>query len=139
MNPESESQNQESKPRKSYAMPSLVIYGAVRNLTQAGTGANAENNYGPLMFCLPFDMARQKCSSERRVKENIVRIGDHPLGIGLYLFDYRPEHLDQWGHGRQFGVMIDEVERVMPEAVSLHPDGYKRVDYSLLGVYQHKH
>lgn len=82
---------------------------------------------------------RQRCSSERRVKENIVRIGNHPLGIGLYLFDYRPEHRAQWGRGRQFGVMIDEVERVMPKAVSMHPDGYKRVDHSLLGIYQHRH
>jgi len=83
--------------------------------------------------------SRQRCSSERHVKENIVRIGDHPLGFGLYLFDYLPEHRNQWGHGRQFGVMIDEVERVMPEAVSVHPDGYKRVDHSLLGIHQHIH
>ena len=76
----------------------------------------------------------RKPASERRVKEDIVRIGDHPLGFGLYLFDYRPEHRAQWGHGRQFGVMIDEVEIVMPEAVSMHPDGYKRVDYAMLGI-----
>ena len=138
MNQESESKNQEAKPRKSYSSPSLIIYGAVRNLTQAGTGADAENNYGPLMLCFPISMARRPCS-ERRVKENIVRIDDHPLGFGLYLFDYLPEYRNQWGYGRQFGVMIDEVERVMPEAVSVHPDGYKRVDHSLLGIYQHRH
>ena len=78
-------------------------------------------------------MTRKPCS-ERRVKENIVRIGDHPFGFGLYLFDYRPEHRAQWGHGRQFGVMIDEVEIVMPEAVCMHRDGYKRVDYGMLGI-----
>lgn len=76
----------------------------------------------------------RKSASERRVKENIVQIGDHPFGCGLYLFDYRPEHRAQWGHGRQFGVMIDEVEIVMPEAVSMDPDGYKRVDYGMLGI-----
>jgi hypothetical protein len=140
MNPESESQNQESKPRKSYSAPSLIIYGAVRSLTQSGAGSMAET--GPYMigsttFC-SFQTNRRPCS-ERRVKENIVRIGDHPLGFGLYLFDYRPEHRAQWGRGRQFGVMIDEVERVVPEAVSMHPDGYKRVDHSLLGIYQHRH
>ena len=74
--------------------------------------------------------------SERRVKENIVHIGDHPFGFGLYLFGYRPEHRGQWGQGRQFGVMIDEVEIVMPEAVSMHLDGYKRVDYGMLGISQ---
>jgi hypothetical protein len=135
MNPESESQSQEPKPRKSYTSPSLVIYGAVRNLTQSGTGMNTETKF--INFCIP-STTRKPCS-ERRVKENIVRIGDHPLGFGLYLFDYRPEHRAQCGRGRQFGVMIDEVERVIPEAVSMHPDGYKRVDHSLLGIYQHRH
>lgn len=40
------------------------------------------------------------------------------------------------GHGRQFGVMADEVETVIPEAVSARPAGYKQVDYALLGVRQ---
>jgi hypothetical protein len=77
-----------------------------------------------------------KTCSERQVKENIVRVGDHPLGFGLYLFDYRPEYREQWGHGRQFGVIIDEVETVVPEAVSVFPDGFKRVDYQMLGIHR---
>lgn len=71
------------------------------------------------------------------IKENIVRIGVHPLGIGLYLFDYRSVHRQEWGHGRQFGVMADEVESVMPDAVLIHSDGYKMVDYAMLGITQH--
>ena len=42
-------------------------------------------------------------------KNNVVRIGTHPLGLGLYLFDYKPEYQDRCGQGRQFGVMADEV------------------------------
>ena len=72
--------------------------------------------------------------SDRAIKENIVMIGQHPLGIGLYLFDYKAEYCDRWGAGRQFGVMADEVETVMPEAVSTHVDGYKLVDYAMLGI-----
>lgn len=30
--------------------------------------------------------------------------------------------------------MADEVEKVMPEAVSVHADGYKMVNYTLLGI-----
>ncbi len=135
MNPGSTSKNQELKYRKKYSAPSLVIYGAVGNLTQSGTGRRTETKIGN--FCFPSS-TRKPCS-ERHVKENVVRIGDHPLGFGLYLFDYLPEHRNQWGQGRQFGVMIDEVERVMPEAVCMHPDGYKRVDHSLLGIHQHIH
>ena len=72
--------------------------------------------------------------SDRRTKENIARIGSHPLGMGLYLFDYKPQYREQCGSGRQFGVMADEVEAIVPEAVSMGEDGFKRVDYGMLGV-----
>jgi hypothetical protein len=72
--------------------------------------------------------------SDRRAKGNIVRIGDHAPGIDLYLFDDKPEFRDAWGHGRQLGVMADEVEQAMPQAVSVYADGYRRVDYAVLGI-----
>ena len=62
--------------------------------------------------------------SDRRLKSNIVRIGTHPLGIGIYEYD-----IDGM---RQRGVMADEVETVMPEAVLMGADGYKRVNYGML-------
>ena len=68
-----------------------------------------------------------------------MRIGEHPLGVGIYLFDYKPEFRDACGHGQRFGVMADEVESVMPEAVSVHSNGYKMVDYALLGIRQAGH
>ena len=68
------------------------------------------------------------------MKENIVRIGTHPAGFGLYLFDYKPAYRETAGFGRQFGVMADEVEAVLPQAVVMHPHGYKMVDYALLGI-----
>ena len=51
----------------------------------------------------------------------------------------RSTYRDAWGHGRQFGVMADEVERAMPEAVSVHPDGYKMVNYAMLGISRNLH
>jgi hypothetical protein len=62
--------------------------------------------------------------SDRRLKSNIERIGTHKLGIGVYEYDIFGE--------RQQGVMADEVEKVMPEAVVMHPSGYKMVKYGLL-------
>lgn len=109
--------------KKAYASPRLIVYGEVRSLTQAQT-----------LLALEAVIGITGHPSDRRVKENIVEIGDHPLGIGLYLFDYRGEYREQWGHGRQFGVMADEVEAVMPAAVSVHPDGYKLVNYAMLGI-----
>jgi hypothetical protein len=63
--------------------------------------------------------------SDRRLKSNIERIGTHKLGIGIYEYDIFGE--------RQQGVMADEAEKVMPEAVLMHPSGYKMVNYGLLG------
>ena len=62
--------------------------------------------------------------SDRRLKSNIVQIGTHPLGIGVYEYDI-------FGH-RERGVMADEVERVMPGAVVTHQSGFKMVRYALL-------
>jgi hypothetical protein len=119
--------NLNEQPKKaSYSSPVLKIYGAVSKLTM-GSGS-IQGDSGPQSMTATM-------TSDRDTKENIVRIGEHPLGIGLYLFDYKPEFREEWGSGRQFGVMADEVETVMPEAIVVHPDGYKMVNYGMLGVY----
>jgi hypothetical protein len=87
-------------------------------IQQSGANAQTSGLYSlagaaaPLMF------------SDRKLKLNIERIGTHKLGIGLYEYDI-------FG-GRQQGVMADEVEKVMPEAIVMHPSGYKMVNYGLL-------
>ena len=65
-------------------------------------------------------------ASDRRLKSNIVRVGDHPLGIGVYEYDIFDRH--------EYGVMADEVLEVMPEAVVQHPSGYMMVNYGMLGA-----
>lgn len=70
-------------------------------------------------------MAAALYFSDRRLKMNVQRIGTHPLGIGVYAYDY------VWGEPA-VGVMADEVERVMPYAVATHPSGYKMVNYGVL-------
>lgn len=72
--------------------------------------------------------------SDRAIKENIKLVGKHSEGINLYNFEYRSEFKDTWGHGGFIGVMADEVEKVMPEAVEMHPEGYKTVNYRMLGL-----
>ena len=123
--------------KKSYRTPELVRFGAVRDLTQTGSGSGSESNSGSQsdMPCISDWKVHNSCiPSDPRVKENVFRIGSHPSGIGLYLFDYKPQWRDAWGHGRQFGVMADEVETVMPDAISIHPTGYRQVDYAMLGI-----
>jgi hypothetical protein len=118
--------------KREYQCPLLTRYGVLRDLTQSGAGTEPENTKDNGK-CRK-NKNKYACTSDRNLKENIVYIGKHPLGIGLYLFDFRPGFRDQWGHGRQFGVMAQEVETVMPEAVCTHPDGYRMVYYWMLGI-----
>jgi len=110
--------------KRAYSKPALVVYGSVRELTRTGAGSGADGG----------TTAGRTMVSDPIVKENIARVGDHPLGFGLYLFDYKSEFRDSCGKGRRFGVMADEIERVVPEAVSLTANGYRQVNYALLGI-----
>lgn len=110
--------------KKTYSSPRLIKYGEVRSLTQTGSSGGNET----------AGMTTAFMASDRTIKEGISRIGAHPLGIGLYLFEYKSEFRDACGHGRQFGVMADEVEAVLPAAVSVAPRGHKQVDYAMLGI-----
>lgn len=66
--------------------------------------------------------------SDVRLKKNIVKLGIHKtLGIGLYTWDYL------WGQ-KGAGVMAQELQKVMPEAVFEMDDGYLAVNYAMLGV-----
>lgn len=113
----------QTQEKAKYTSPRLTVYGSVANLTRNGRGSGTDGG-----------SAGMSMMSDRSAKENIVRFGEHPLGIGIYLFEYKAEHREVWGYGHQFGVMADEVEQLMPEAVAIGPDGYKRVNYAMLGI-----
>lgn len=122
----------ERKQKKlNYRKPELLRYGFVRDLTLAGSAGNPEGGSGKPDKKVGF--------SDRRLKENILEVGRHPSGIALYLFDFKIQYRDMCGDGRQFGVMADEVETTMPNAVSLSSSGFKMVDYHLLGIERHTH
>jgi len=63
-------------------------------------------------------------ASDIRLKSNIVKVGEHPKGFGIYEYDI-------FGR-RERGVMAQEVEKIIPEAVLEHPNGYKMVNYGAL-------
>ena len=123
----SDNDRQPQAAKREYGSPALVVYGSVRQLTEAASGAVGDGK--------GMNMA----ASDPAIKVNVVRIGEHPAGFGLYLFDYQPEFRDKWGQDRQFGVMADEVEHIIPEAVSMGVDGYRIVNYALLGIRRTRH
>ena len=64
--------------------------------------------------------------SDERLKEDIERVGTTDEGLGVYTYRLRGESRTQ------MGVMAQEVERVIPEAVKDLWNGVKVVDYSKL-------
>jgi hypothetical protein len=66
--------------------------------------------------------------SDLRLKHDLVLLGRLEDGLGYYRFVYNG------GHTAYVGVMAQEVEGVMPKAVSVGADGYLRVSYDMLGL-----
>jgi hypothetical protein len=101
------------------------VFGRVRDVTQASTtGSNEQAS----------NETSRMTNSDRRLKTNVTKIGTHPMGIGLYLFEYVDRALNLVSGQRHFGVMADEVERVLPAAVSTGAHGFKQVNYDMLGI-----
>jgi hypothetical protein len=73
-------------------------------------------------------------ASDIRTKENINAIGYLPNGLPVYEFEYKPEYKNDpyAGHGKFIGVMAQEVEKLIPEAVITREDGIKMVNYGAL-------
>lgn len=103
-------------------------YGA----TQAANAANAQF-WGGLISAAGTAGAGA-AMSDIRTKENIKLIGKTKAGHNLYSFEYKKEFKDSEyaGHGRFTGVMAQEIEKTMPQAVFVGSDGYKVVNYSLI-------
>lgn len=66
-------------------------------------------------------------SSDRRLKENLKKIGEKSSGLPVYTFNYIGDPTEQ------IGCIADEVEKIFPEAVSYRDDGYAQVDYRMVG------
>lgn len=65
-------------------------------------------------------------ASDRRLKTDIKRVGMLDNGLPVYVYRYKD------GGPFVMGVMADEVETVLPGAVTTRPDGYKAVFYNMI-------
>jgi hypothetical protein len=75
-------------------------------------------------------------ASDIRMKENIKQINWLPNGLPVYEYEYKSEFKDHplAGHGKFVGVMAQEVQAVMPDAVINLENGYLAVDYGKLNA-----
>jgi hypothetical protein len=94
--------------------------------TQAMSGGGAGASSG-LGLAGSF-LTKGPGKSDRRLKENIERVGTAANGLPLYAFDYIGKP------GRYVGVMAQDVLNHTPSAVVMEADGYYAVHYDVLGL-----
>ena len=66
--------------------------------------------------------------SDPRLKEHVVKVGESDRGFGIYEFSFKGDDT------RWRGVMADEIEKLIPEAIQVDMDGYRHVNYTMLGI-----
>jgi len=111
-----------SRARGSYAVPTVhvpTVHVNVRRSGYVGGGARRGGGGGG---------GGHGRRSDIRLKHDIVLVGHLVNGLGYYRFSYN-------GSDKAYvGVMAQEVQAVMPEAVVRGSDGYLRVYYNRLGI-----
>lgn len=98
-------------------------YAGLVNQKYQSDMANYQSKMGGL-FGLGGALIGALPTSDRRLKTDIKRVGTLDNGLAVYSYRYVS------GGPTQIGVMADEVEQIMPDAVFLHDDGFRRVNYA---------
>ena len=92
----------------------------------AGAAGSAAGLAGAGFTSLGNNLMLAPGLSDRRLKKDIVKIGELEDGLGLYEWQYT------FKKGRHRGVMADEVEKLRPWALGPRVEGYATVNYNLL-------
>jgi len=117
---------------------SIIIDGDAR-IKSLGVGASASGVEGEIRAT---DQITAFAASDKRLKENIKSIPnalDSVLTLSGVEFDWTDEEVERRGgeddmfvRRHSVGVIAQDVEKILPEAVAERPDGYKSVRYELL-------
>lgn len=106
----------------------LDVDGDIRVGTSGTNGCLKNNNGGTITGT---------CSSDLRFKQQIVPFSDMLNKVARLRpvsYFWRPSEFPEKGFGfaKDFGLIAQEVEQILPELVSEDASGYKQIDYSRL-------
>ena len=115
---------------------SQIDYNSIQNTPSLYTSNQATNTDSDVTFnsvSATADIVAY-ASSDRRLKDNILPISN-PLqkinSIGGYSFEWNVEKQDIYS-GKDYGVIAQEIEEILPELVDTRENGYKAVKYDKL-------
>jgi hypothetical protein len=77
---------------------------------------------------LPASSGSNVTVSDMRLKKDVVRVGTHPMGFGIYRFKYL------WSDTAYVGVLAQEVLKKLPQAVKAGPGDFLAVDYDAIDM-----
>ena len=98
------------------------VMGALQNQYDAQLGAvNAQNAASGQLLSAGAQLGSAFMFSDRRLKSNIKKVGQHKIGVGIYSYT-------MMGFA-QHGVIAQEVAVVRPDLVKRHASGYLMVNY----------
>jgi len=99
----------------------------------------AQSDQNNMFFQALGTFAGLAAGSDIQLKNDLKRVGTNAQGLGLYTWNWNNEarkldiDVDRIPSG--YGVIAQEVQRVLPEAVLVHKDsGYLMVDYSKINL-----
>lgn len=101
-----------------------IVYGGSNPSTTTTASIPKQNNTGQVLGSLGTMALMAFMMSDQRLKSQIRKIGEHAKGFGIYVYKI----FGRW----QCGVLAQEVQKILPEAVARHPSGYLMVNYSKL-------
>jgi len=108
-----------------------LFSGATGLVGGLGTGlANIMGDTG--LFKDIYNWAKGFIPSDTALKTNVQLQGQLPNGINLYTWDWTEEGKELSNNAPSYGVIAQEVQEIMPEAVVRGEHGYLTVDYSKL-------
>ena len=95
-------------------------------ITQAGQTSTQRGGLLDAIGSIGSAIGGAAMLSDIRAKENIVKLGEEPDGLGIYEFNYIGQS------ERHIGVMAQEVAQLRPHALGPVVDGYMTVNYGAL-------
>jgi hypothetical protein len=126
-------QTEQQYPYQQYSFLSNLIRGLPMQSTTQQNYTAAPNPMSQLGGLGIAGMGMYNAAmSDIRTKTNIKPVGLLRNGLTQYEFNYKPEFGDP--NIRYRGVMAQDVEQIKPEAVGVLPNGYKYVNYDMIGT-----
>ena len=130
---------QEAEARRiaaSQRAPGMAHLGSSTQMQQTSSGYGSQGFAGgPSPFSQIASAAATGAKfamSDKRLKSKITFVGKLENGIKIYKWKWSEKGKELAGDQVEFGVIAQEVQKIVPEAVKRGPDGYLMVNYGAL-------